>query len=103
MKKKHALKFRPKGYPAKFIMQDRRRGIANLYRSTQARIVSPFDAPNKRVLGKIFSNLHYLAIAAPEKVNMRYYRAYWNFYKAHFGDGNQSANYANTWTCHRWM
>ena len=57
---------------------------------------------NKRVLGNIFGNLHYLAYHAPEAVNKKWRNAYNNFYTKHF-PVKASVRYSNKYSCHSWM
>lgn len=61
------------------------------------------NAPlNQQVLSRIYGRLHYLASHAPVKVSKQWIKADTNFRQVHYGFGNQSVRYANTWTMHSW-
>jgi len=58
--------------------------------------------PNSAII-KAFIVLHYLAMHSPEKVQVRYKRAYNRFYKIHFGSDKANMKYLNKYSCHLWL
>jgi hypothetical protein len=59
---------------------------------------------NKRVLGRQFSRLHYLACHAPKPVAKQWQAAYNNFENKYFArKGKASVRYLNKYTAHSWL
>ena len=99
-------KFRPQSDTKLYIMKQRlRTGCSDNY-NWQSR-VKWYPAGwgfNKRVLGDIHSQLHYLACHAPAPVQKQWRTKYQTFMNRHFGDaGRASMRYLNKYSCHSWM
>jgi hypothetical protein len=59
---------------------------------------------NKRTLGQIFGQLHYLACHAPAPVQKRWRPAYNNFCNKYLAQkGKASVRYLNKYTAHAWL
>lgn len=59
---------------------------------------------NQRVLGNIFSRLHYLAYHAPGPMQKQWRKRYEVFMNKHLCHaGEASVRYVNTYSCHSWM
>jgi len=58
--------------------------------------------PNSAIR-KAFLVLHYLATHSPEKVQIKYRKAYNRFYKKHFGSEKANMKYLNKYSCHSWL
>jgi hypothetical protein len=57
---------------------------------------------NRRVIGKIFGQLHYRAYHAPKPVTKRWMKSYKAFERKHL-PLNGSMRFLNTWTAHSWL
>ena len=57
---------------------------------------------NRRVLGKIFGQLHYRAYHSPTPVSKRWMKSYKAFERKHL-PLNGSMRFLNTWTAHSWL
>ena len=99
-------KFRPQSISKRFLMKQRRLTGRNSSYNWRSR-VEWFPAGwgfNKRVLGKQFSRLHYLACHAPEPVAKKWQKAYNNFQNKHFATkGKASIRYLNKYSAHSWL
>lgn len=59
---------------------------------------------NRETIGRIFSQLHYLACHAPKPVRMKWQRAYNNFMKRYCANGGRhSIKFANNYTALSWL
>ena len=101
--KKLSKMFRPNNYPKQWLIKERRQG-RSYGGSFRIRKDYPFKLVNERAIGRIFSRLHYLACHAPDKVNEKWNRAYYNFqYKYFAAKGKHSVRFANEHTCDRFL
>jgi len=97
--------FRPQDVSKKYIMQQRRlTGRSESYNwRTRVEWYPIGWKLNKRVIGRQFARLHYLACHAPEPIVRKWRPAYNTFYKKHFGSHHSSMRFANNHTAHSWL
>lgn len=99
-------KFRPQDLPKRYVFKQRLLyGRSESYNwQTHVKWYPAGWGFNKKVIGNIYSRLHYLACHAPKPIRKKWVNAYDNFQAKHFGSkGKASVRYLNTWSCHSWM
>jgi hypothetical protein len=90
-------RFRPVSYPKRFVIRQRRLTGAVINYNYQERVTwNPAGwGLSKRVLGRLFNQLHYLACHAPTPVKQRWQENYKNF-KNRFIPRRASVRYIKT-------
>lgn len=58
---------------------------------------------NHKNIVKQFGKLHYFAHHSPIPLQMKWKKAYNNFFKKHFGSPQMSVSYLNKYSCHKWL
>jgi hypothetical protein len=101
------LKFRPQQLSKRILIKERRYGKNINYNFVSRDKWFPAGwGYNQKILGSIFSKLHYLACHSPEPIQKKWSKSYKNFEKAHLGDMTgrlMSIKYANNWSCGKWL
>lgn len=101
------LKFRPQHVNKRFHIKERRYGKTTNYNFvTRDKWFPAGWSYNQRVLGSIFSKLHYLACHSPKTIQKRWVIAYKNFEKNHLGYCKykfMTLRYANYWSASKWL
>lgn len=99
-------KFRPQNISKRYFIKQRRLlGITDSY-NWQTRIEwYPVGwGTSKRVIGRQFGRLHYLACHAPEPVAKKWRKVYNNFQHKYFATkGKASIRYLNKYSAHSWL
>lgn len=99
-------RFRPQKISKRYIIKQRLlTGRSENYNwQTRVRWYPAGWGVNKKLIGNIHSQLHYLACHAPGPIRKKWIKTYNLFYKKHFGDTSKtSIRYLNNWSCHSWM
>ena len=99
-------KFRPQDIPKSYVIKCRLKfgRVDNHNWQTRIRWYPAGWGFNKQVLGRIFSQLHYLACHAPTPIRQRWRPAYKRFCERYLAQkGKASMRYLNKYTAHSWL
>ena len=99
-------RFRPRGIQSKYLIRERRLTGSNQSYNWQsrARWYPAGWQSNQQTLGRIFSQLHYLAYHAPQAVNKQWRRVAIQFENQHLARrGRSSVRFMNNHTARGWL